>query len=216
MIQQPPPIQWRPFLISLVRPLWVDRDFRLVFMSRFVFQLGIATIQQFMQYWIKDSVETAMPATRAVSLALLPLLGISPISALLIPSRRRKITVYVAALLMSCTAIILATAHTFPLALLASSIMGVGYGPFISVEFAMLIDVLPSGKDAAKDMSLWHSALVLPQIVATPIAGWIRDLGQEWGETWGVVGLGYKIIFSLCVVYFISGALVTRAISKVT
>ncbi|TPX64233.1 hypothetical protein SpCBS45565_g06057 [Spizellomyces sp. 'palustris'] len=170
--QEIPPIDWRPFLAELVRPLWSHRDFRLVFMSRFVFQLGIATIQQFMQYWIDDCVETSLPPTRAVSLALIPLLAISPITALLIPSSSRKLTVYSAAVLMCTTALILITAHTFPLALLASSIFGVGYGPFISVEFAMLIDVLPNEQDAAKDMSLWHSALVLPQIVATPVAGW--------------------------------------------
>lgn len=44
-----PPIEWGPFLKALISPLWLHRDFRMVFISRFLFQLGIATIQQFMQ-----------------------------------------------------------------------------------------------------------------------------------------------------------------------
>lgn len=104
------------------------------------------------------------------------------------------------------------TAHSFALALLASSIFGIGYGPFISVEFAMLMDVLPSETDVAKDMSLWHTALVLPQIVATPVAGWVRDIGQSMGDEMGVVCFGYKLIFGVCVTYFLAGCWVTKRI----
>jgi Na+/melibiose symporter-like transporter len=41
-----PPISWRPFLWDLIKPLVHHRDFRLVFVSRFLYQLGIATVQQ--------------------------------------------------------------------------------------------------------------------------------------------------------------------------
>ncbi|KAJ3408144.1 hypothetical protein HDV05_005132 [Chytridiales sp. JEL 0842] len=163
------PIVWKEFLWNLVKPLYQHRDFRLVFISRFVYQLGIATVQQFLQYWIIDCVSTTFPSTQAVSLALIPLLLLSP----------------------------------------------VGYGPFISTEFAMLMDVLPSTSDAGKDMALWHSALLLPQIVATPVAGWLLDSFQQVGEKDGVQCLGYKVVFVICMLYFISGAEVTRRIHGV-
>jgi MFS family permease len=90
-----------------------------------------------------------------------------------------------------------------------------GYGPFISTEFAMLMDVLPSEDDAGKDMALWHSALLLPQIVATPVAGWLLDWFQEIGKRDQVQCLGYKVVFIICIVYFLSGAEATRRIHGV-
>ncbi|KAI9017403.1 major facilitator superfamily domain-containing protein [Gaertneriomyces semiglobifer] len=215
LIQTHPPIEWKPFLVALVSPLWEFRDFMLVFVSRFLFQLGIATIQQFMQFWISDCVSSPFPPTRAVSLGLIPLLTLSPLSALLLPSTHRKRIVYTSTVFMVITVVLLNTVHTFPLALLASAIFGVAYGPFISVEFAMLMDVLPSDGDVAKDMSLWHSALVLPQIVAMPVAGIVRDWGEKEGEELGVQCLGYKVVFAMCVVYFLAGAAVTKAIRGV-
>lgn len=33
----------------------------------------------------------------------------------------------------------------------------------------MVLDILPSDVDRAKDLAVWHQALVLPQLIATPI-----------------------------------------------
>ncbi|KAI8818301.1 uncharacterized protein EV422DRAFT_551241 [Fimicolochytrium jonesii] len=222
-------------MVGLVKPLWTHRDFALVFASRFLFQLGIGTIQQFMQYFIQDCVPTTLPPTRAVSLALLPLLLTSPLTALLTTSLPlKKPTVYTSALLFTLTSLLLISTRSFPVALVASTVFGVGYGPFVSVEFAMLMDVLPGRGDVARDISLWHSALVLPQIVAVPLAGVVRDVGQRWGEKAGdnelTVGggmgmgggegeergcLGYQMIFAICIVYFAAGVVATRAIRGV-
>ncbi|KAJ1555567.1 hypothetical protein HK405_000319, partial [Cladochytrium tenue] len=163
-----PPLDWRRFALDSIRPLWANADFRLVFLSRFLFQLGIATVQQFLQYWISDCVDTDMPSTQAVSFALLPLLVLSPIGAMCVPRTHRKNIIYVATVLMIAACILLQNVSSFGMALLVSGLFGIGYGPFVSTEFAMLMDVLPSATEAAKDIALWHSALVLPQIVATP------------------------------------------------
>ncbi|KAI9355385.1 major facilitator superfamily domain-containing protein [Zopfochytrium polystomum] len=208
------PIDWPTFLRDLVRPLWTHVDFRLVFFSRFLFQLGIATVQQFLQYWIGDCVSITIPAPQAVSYALMPLLILSPIGAMCIPAKKRKIVVYIAAVLMITTCLLLETVTSFEMALVVSGIFGLGYGPFISTEFAMLMDVLPSEEEAAKDMALWHSALVLPQIVATPIAGWMLDTFQRVGRP-TYQCLGYNVVFAVCIVYFVGGAIVTKRIKGV-
>ncbi|KAJ3032789.1 hypothetical protein HK097_005072 [Rhizophlyctis rosea] len=104
---------------------------------------------------------------------------------------------------MILTCLLLMFVKSFPSAIFCSALFGLGYGPFISVEFAMLMDVLPRGEDAARDMSLWHAALVLPQIVATPVAGAVRDFVQPFSGVVGVECLGYKVIFGVCVVYFL-------------
>jgi hypothetical protein len=37
------------------------------------------------------------------------------------------------------------------------------------VDLALVLDVLPDEANRAKDMAVWHQALVLPQLIATPI-----------------------------------------------
>ncbi|KAJ3102229.1 hypothetical protein HDU96_009711 [Phlyctochytrium bullatum] len=210
------PIRWGPFLADMVMPLYTNRDFRLVFVSRFLFQLGIATVQQFL-HWIGDCVSTSMPSTQAVSIALVPLLVLSPIGALFIPAKRRKIVIYVSTGFMVTSCLLMQMATTFPLALVVSGVFGLGYGPFISTEFAMLMDVLPSEEGAAKDISLWHSALILPQIVATPIAGWLLDWFQNVGHQKQppMQCLGYNVVFGLCIVYYLLGVDATRRLKLV-
>ena len=41
------------------------------------------------------------------------------------------------------------------------------------------MDVLPEEKEKAKDIAVWHQALVLPQALATPIGGLVLDLFER-------------------------------------
>ena len=69
----------------------------------------------------------------------------------------------------------------------------------------MLLDVLPRNDVSdAKNISIWHSAIVLPQIIATPIAGYIRDSFEFVGKG-SIECLGYKVIFFISIIYFILG-----------
>ena len=213
------PVSVKTLVQNIVTP-FKTKDFTLVFISRLLFQLAINTIQQFLSFWITDIVEipSGMAATTACSFALLPLLISSPISngILAIPSvsrrlgPRRKIIVYISALIFIISFLCLTLASSFTSALLISALFGLAYGPFLSIEFAMAMDVLVSKADYGRDLSLWHNALVLPQLLATPIAGWLRDVGEAQGK-----GLGYNLIWTMCIVYVILGVGVTRKIQGV-
>ncbi|KAJ3406945.1 hypothetical protein HDU80_010005 [Chytriomyces hyalinus] len=210
------PIQQKRFFKDLVEPLLENRDFRRVFISRFLFQLGIATVSQFLQFWISDCVNTTMPSAEAVSLALIPLLVLAPIAAVFIPKMNRKVVVYVASGIMIATCVLLEVATELWMALLIGGLFGMGYGPFISQEFEILMDVLAFDGDPTKDIALWHSAGVLPQILAAPAAGWLLDYYQGVGSALvpPIHCLGYKVTFSLCIIYFAVGTEMTRRIEK--
>ena len=79
----------------------------------------------------------------------------------------------------------------------------------------MAMDVLPHKSTSAKDLSIWHSALVLPQIFATPLAGGLRDYFQEIGTRNGMPALGYQVIFTICLIYFVLGLFVTKKIKGI-
>ena len=94
-------------------------------------------------------------------------------------------------------------------------IFGLGYGAYQAVDWALASDVLPSEEDYAKDMGVWHVAFTFPQVIATPIAGFMLDKFQVVGRANGQPNLGYTVIFLLAVVYFALGTILVRRIRKV-
>eukprot|EP00304_Pavlova_gyrans_P011798 CAMPEP_0206039370 /NCGR_PEP_ID=MMETSP1466-20131121/4713_1 /ASSEMBLY_ACC=CAM_ASM_001126 /TAXON_ID=44452 /ORGANISM="Pavlova gyrans, Strain CCMP608" /LENGTH=80 /DNA_ID=CAMNT_0053414005 /DNA_START=29 /DNA_END=268 /DNA_ORIENTATION=- len=58
------------------------------------------------------------------------------------------------------------------------AVFGLGFGCYLAVDFAMVLDVLPDASDAAKDMAVWSIALTLPQMLATPVGGFLLDAFQ--------------------------------------
>lgn len=146
-----------------------------------------------MQYWIADCTDSGgLNPQTAVSQALIPLLVISPVAAYFCPDISRRHVVYASASLMIASCLIMLTSGSYTMAFIISGVFGMGYGPFLAVEFALVLDVLPSAANAARDISIWHQALVLPQLVATPLAGIMRDYFQRVGDEIGVKCFGYR------------------------
>ncbi|KAJ3333306.1 hypothetical protein HDU93_008626 [Gonapodya sp. JEL0774] len=288
-----PRVLWRIVVVDAMEPFRSNVGFRMVFLARFLFQMGVNTVTQFFQYALLDCI--LLPAhlspTSAVSLALLPLLLISPLtsSLLSLPHLRheRKKVVYVSGAILVAVAGAMGWVETYPGAVGMASVFGAGYGMYVAVEFAMVLDVLggrgvkvggaqmgadseyrtragsdlggedveddvdeevvvslvkpdttdtshatesdpPTGtgqppgpasaaqtaapSSYARDLSLWHSASVLPSIFATPVAGGLRDYFQNVGDAEGVKCLGYKAVWTTVVVYCVGGMVATRYI----
>ena len=77
---------------------------------------------------------------------------------------------------------------------------------------ALATDLLPNPNEYAKDMGLWSLALVLPQVVASPIAGKLLDSFQEVGHGWN---LGYVMIFLVAGGYTAAGTYFVKYIEGV-
>lgn len=70
------------------------------------------------------------------------------------------------------------------------------------------MDVLHDDKDKAKDIAVWHQALILPNALATPVGGIILDYFESVDCE---LGLGYIILFAVTSVYFLlSGIFVNK------
>ena len=104
---------------------------------------------------------------------------------------------------MSLATFFLIYAWSFGVVVVCAFLFGVGFGSFMAVDMAMVVEALPLPEKAAQDMGVWHTALVVPQMIATPIAGVILDrVKTDVG-----VHAGYTAVFSLAVVYFSLGTL---------
>lgn len=128
---------------------------------------------------------------------------------------KRRIFVFTSAIVMAASAVIMSFVNvchpscktraslshshlwqSLTMCLVLAVIFGLGFGCFVAVDFAMVLDVLPDAEERAKDLAVWHQALVLPQLIATPIgmlcccysalahsvtaAGTVRDLIQRY------------------------------------
>lgn len=180
--------------------------------SHSLMQQGVATISWFLEYFLADVVDLPdnVDPESAVSYCFLPMLVASGVASLVggyVSDRlggHRKRPVIAAACLMSvCSGIAAVGARTLAVMEVLMFFFGVGYGTFLAVDFAMVMDVLKSDRDVSRDMAVWHNALVLPQVLATPIGGVIRDTVS--GEA------GYITLFLVTCVYFVlSAVFVTR------
>jgi MFS family permease len=222
-----PPFRWGEFLRGLYRPLVESPDFRWVFLTRLLVVMGVYTIQEFLLYYFTDVVKnfslfgliTIPDAGTAVTVFLAMLLigaMISTLTAGALSDRYgRKLMVYISGALQGLVALVFIFTSNFNLSVIMGIVFGLGYGAYQSVDWALACDVLPSMDDYAKDMGVWHVSQVFPQVIATPIAGFLLDDFQLAGKANGMPTLGYTVIFSVAVLYFVLGTVFVSRIKGV-
>lgn len=222
----PEPFNWRSYVTGLLAP-FRDHDFRWVFWTRFLWVMGTFTVQEFLQYYMRDVVRVftffgqpiASNPEAAVSIfgAALLLGAVAPslVAGILSDRFGRKIIVYLSSGLQALVPITLVFFTSFDFAILMGIAFGIGYGAYQAVDWAMASDVLPSEADYAKDMGVWHIAWALPQVMATPIAGVLLDNFQIIGRQYAQPTLGYTVVFFLAAFYLLLGTVLVRRVRKV-
>jgi MFS family permease len=224
-----PAFRWGAFLRGLIEP-FRSRDFSWVFWTRFLVMLGTFTVQEFLQFYMRDvvaggaetylytffGIQLATDAPAATSFFVIALLVGAVFSSLVAGTLSdrygRKLMVYISGAFQALVVAVFIFAGSFELAVIMGIVFGLGYGAYQAVDWALASDVLPSANDYAKDMGVWHIAFTLPQVLATPIAGTLLDNFQKVGQSSGRPNLGYMVIFALAFVYFILGTVFVRQV----
>ena len=86
---------------------------------------------------------------------------------------RRKPIVIVAALMIGAAMMLLSLASSWPAIVAAYALFATGAGAHTAVEFALMIDILPSPDRTARDLGILNLSNIVPQIVAPLAIGWI-------------------------------------------
>jgi MFS family permease len=219
-----PPLQWLPYIKSL----WINPkeypDFAWVWITRALVMMGFYMIVPFVQYYLGDVVRVANPAETAPKLLGGILIGTSIsgyVGGAISDRIGRKRVVYLSNLVIAVMTIALIFCDNLLQTMIVGVLFGLGYGAYISVDWALGTDVLPSDKDAAKDMAVWHIAMTLPQSIAGPVAGIILSrFGQRFVFVNGekiphYTQAGYAAVFSLAAVCFALGAFLLQNVKKV-
>jgi len=199
-----------------------NKDFKWVFLTRLLVQQGIFTVQEFLQFYLKDAIPLPVVVTpeSTVSVVMAPLVTMSIISAFIAGHLtdyvgQRKVILYFCGGLMITADVLLAFARSYQGTMFCAFVFGIGYGGFCAVDFCLVMDVLPEAEDAGKDLGIWHIALVLPQATAAPIGGILLDFFQEMGPEFGMDNLGYTVLFFTSAMYFSMGIYFLHKVEKV-
>ncbi|MFD1954202.1 MFS transporter [Paenibacillus thailandensis] len=91
--------------------------------------------------------------------------------------RKQKPFLYVSAFIMLIGILVYAFVPHFTAFLVATTIIGLGYGCFAAVDTALVARILPRKEDAAKDFGLMNVANALPQSIVPAIAPLLLGIG---------------------------------------
>jgi MFS family permease len=148
-------------LSAVMQPFRDSLDFTWVFITRLLFNMGQYTVQEFLQYYLKDLIDTGnIPSSTAVSYLLLPMLLSAAVTAFfggLLSDRlggKRKIFVYISGAIMAICNVISMFNRSYELMFLVCILFGGAFGLFGSVDFALVCDVLPNKDNFA--VSCFH------------------------------------------------------------
>ncbi len=209
----PAPLRIAEFLRSFVLPWNEYRDFYFVLFTRGLVMMGISSVFQFFQYFLRDVIKVANPINETgILIGIIIAAGIptSYLAGKLSDRYGRKPLVYLSGGLMAVASLIFIINGFRPSLTFThwiGALFGIGFGAYQAVDWALAIDVLPKGESAARDMGIWHIALVLPQILAPAVTGITLSLFKDKSLL-----LGYTIVFAMTAVWFILGTVLVRYI----
>jgi MFS family permease len=171
-------------------------DFAWAFASRFMFVLAYAFLITYQAYYLLDkigSAEADVPQqiflgtlAQSVVLVAASLIG----GRLSDRSGRRKPFVLTASIVYGLALFVVAIASNFNGFLVGMAISGLGFGMYVAVDLALVVDVLPDKDNAAKDLGVFNIAGALPFSIAPAIAPAILAISSgSYGVLYAVAGV---------------------------
>ncbi|KAA2263763.1 MFS transporter [Solihabitans fulvus] len=193
---------------EVVANLWISPrehpDFAWAWGCHFMINLGNAFGTLYLLFFLKDAVHYPDPDTGLLIMMALYgaalTVGALGVGWLSDRSGRRKPYVLLSSAVMALAAVLLVVWPTWPAALVAAPLLGVGFGAYWAVALALLTQVLPAAADRAKDLGVVNIANSLPQVIAPLLTtGVLAYLG------------GYRGLFAVSALATLAaGALVTK------
>ncbi|MGI5403565.1 MFS transporter [Streptomyces sp. CA-135486] len=149
-------------------------DFAWAWATRFLVMLGNATGTLYLLYYLKDAVHYADPDEGVLMLTVLYTAGVvlTAIGGGMVSDRRgrRRAFVSVSSVVMAMASLLLALWHTWPVAMGAALLLGLGFGVYIAVDQALITQVLPRAEDRARNLGVINIANSAPQVLGPALA----------------------------------------------
>jgi len=183
-------------------------DFAWAWLTRFLVNVGNQLTIVYLLFFLRDVIGYGDPATGVLILTGIYAVMVMVTAVIAGPWSdrvgRRKPFVIGSSVIIAMAGAIMAFFPVWPGALAGAAVLGIGFGAYLAVDFALLTQVLPFAVDRGKDMGIINVANSLPQVVAPLIAlVSVQFLG------------GYVTLFSTAAVIGLLGAVFVLKIKKV-
>ncbi|MCL7495454.1 MULTISPECIES: MFS transporter [Streptomyces] len=197
---------------ALVAGFWISPrrhpDLGWAWLTRFLINLGNALALLYLLYYLRDVLHRPDPGGGV--LVLTAVNGVTLLGTVVVGGfwsdrvGRRQPFVLWSGVIMTVATGLLAGWQTWAGALCAAALLGVGFGVFTSVDFALMTDVLPAAAHRGKDLGVINIANSLPQVAAPALAApLVHHLG------------GYRTLYAVAAAVGLVGALLVRRIRGV-
>jgi MFS family permease len=203
-----PPWSRRAFLAGFWLSPRRHPDLGWAWLTRFLINLSNALVLLYLLYYLRDRLHYAHPDQGVLVLPAVN--GVTLLATVVVGGvwsdrvGRRKPFVIWSGVLMAVATAVLSGWQTWPGTIVAAAVLGVGFGVFTSVDFALMTDVLPRALDRGKDLGIINVANALPQVAAPALAAPIvTHLG------------GYRVLYLVAAVVGLAGAVLVGRIRGV-
>jgi MFS family permease len=216
-----PPFRLGPFL----RAFWVSPrehpDFAWAWVTRFLVNLGNYVATLYLLFYVIDGLGVPEDVADDRVLVLTALYAVTTVATTAVFGHwsdrigKRKVFVIWSGIVSGVASLVLAIPQTWPAAVAAAIVLGLAFGIYTAVDFALITQVLPGAAERAKDLGVINIANALPQVLAPVCAGIILTTvaalggtvetgGEGWSAGYGAV-YGFSFAVSL-----LGSVLVTR------
>src|SRR3954452_6846890 len=186
-------------------------DFAWAFASRLMFVLAYAFLVTYQAYYLLEKIgSTEAEVPQQIFLGTLVQSAVLIVAALIGGrlsdwSGRRKIFVFSASIVYGLALFLIASASNFNGYLVGMAISGLGFGVYLAVDLALVVDVLPNPATAAKDLGVFTIAGALPFSIAPALAPAILAIG----------GGSYDVLYGFAGACAIIGAAAVLPVKRV-
>nr|WP_269328942.1 MFS transporter [Kineosporia babensis] len=185
-------------------------DFAWAWITRFLMNLGNALLILYLLYYLQDAVGLPDDEAESTVFALTAVYGactvLTAFAGGLASDRigRRKVFVIGSGLVTAAALLLFALVPTVLAAWVGAVVLGIGFGAYTAVDFALITQVLPAEDDRAKDLGVINIAAALPQVLAPVLAAAVL-----------AVDLGYAGVFGLAAGISVLGSVLVGQIRSV-
>lgn len=202
---------------SLLRSYWINpirhSNFAWAWLCRLLVTLSLTSVSTYLLYLLTDrlGLDTAA-ATRAQGMAVTALFGAGIVTSVLFSwlsdrTGRRKPIVFGSVLLTAMGLLVAVFAHDLTTFTVGIALIGMGQGAFVSVDVAMMTELLPDSAAAGTGLAVIALSYQMPQLLLPAVATPLLALGPG--------GPNYSALLVGSVVAAVLGGLAVLPIRRV-
>ncbi len=191
-----------------------ERSFVWLVGSRWFVLMGMTMLTNFALFYFVDSFGLTQSETGVPMLAVLVAFITGNLVAVLPAGRAsdrvgRKPVIYLSCAVGSAGLAIVAVAPVIPVAVFGGLVMGMGFGMFLAVDWALLTDLVPKAS-AGRYMGISNVATATAGLVGLAIGGLLIDLSNAVISP----GIGPRVAFAMAVGLLVIGAILLRPVRE--